>query len=666
MKLRTLIYAAAASALLAVSSMALPEAQTVPSVAHERTDTYRASSHALSAAELEVWLDGFMSSRLERNDVAGAMIVVVQNGSILFKKGYGYADMARRRRFDPDTTLVRPGSVSKLMTWTAVMQQVEQGHIDLDRDVNAYLDFRIPPFNGQPVTMRNLMTHTAGFQESLKDLLLFDPKGRMPLGVFLKNQIPPRIYPPGTTPSYSNYGAALAGYIVQRVSGQPFETYIEHNIFGPLGMRQSSFRQPLPTDMRSEMSQGYITASAPPARYEMLPAPAGSAATTGADMAKFMIAHLGDGEYRGQRILRPDTARTIHNSPLTTISPRLNRMLLGFWESNRNGRRIIGHDGDTLYFHSAFRLLPDENVGLFILVNSIGKDSGGRKIRDDLFANLIDRYFPGPTVTGSLPKNIARHDGQLLAGSYSGTYMSAPRWKIGYASLLDLGTQTVVTTDTAGRVSASTIFGANGKPKIFEEVAPYIWREVGGKSLIVAKVVNGKVAMWGDDENAPIGVYLPTPASRDATWLVPMLALALASLFALALLWPVSSLVRRRYDARLALANKAAQARRWAYIAAVSACAVMLGWLGTLGWIVSTFSFISALDPWILVLHVFSILVFPAAAAMTLRNAWIVFSTRKGVRHVADWAWSGLIAASCLILLYTALTFDLVGFSLTL
>lgn len=661
MRLKALVSAIGALSLLAEPSLA---SQAVRPVVAATTTAQPAAApaRALTAPDLDAWLDGYMATRLERNDVAGAMVVVVKNGSILFSKGYGYADVARRVPVDPDTSLFRPGSVSKLMTWTAVMQQVELGHIDLDRDINAYLDFKIPPFRGRPITMRNLLTHTPGFQESLKDLLLFDPKGRMPLADYLKRQIPPRVYEPGQVPSYSNYGAALAGYIVQRVSGQPYEDYVEQHIFGPLGMQNSSFREPLSARLQARMAQSYEVASGSPMAYEMFPAPAGSAALTGSDMARFMIAHLDQGEYLGQRMLKPETARMMHDTPLTTISPALNRMLLGFWETRRNGHRIIGHDGDTLYFHSVLRLLPDDDVGLFISVNSIGKDNGGRKIRDDLIAGLIDRYFPGPTITGKVSADVARRDGQLLAGSYS----SALRWQIGYASLLDLGTQTVVTADGMGRITASSILGPNGQPRQFEEIAPFVWREIGGKSLIAAKVTDGKVAMWADDENAPIGAFLPTPAARDSAWLVPMLVLSLTALLLMALLWPITALVRRRYAAPLAVPAAAARSRWWVHVGASTALVLMLAWLATLGWIVTTFTFTAALDPWIRVLQLLSCVVFPAAALIALRNVWTVCITRKGWRSAPAWAWSVIVAVSCLTLLYVALAFDLIGFSLAL
>src|SRR5581483_7570422 len=209
----------------------------------------------------------------------------------------------RRTPVDPERTLFRPGSVSKLFTWTAVMQLVEQGKIGLDTDINQYLDFKIPARDGKPVTMRNLMQHTAGFEEQEKGIISADPHSRG-FEALLKQWVPTRVFAPGTTQAYSNYGASLAGYIVQRVSGEPFAAYIEKHIFEPLDMKLSSFRQPLPAALSPLMSKGYEVASAEPRPFEIVgPAPAGSLASPAVDMAHFMIAHLQDGEYNGKRIL---------------------------------------------------------------------------------------------------------------------------------------------------------------------------------------------------------------------------------------------------------------------------------------------------------------------------------------------------------------------------
>src|SRR6516164_7183826 len=291
------------------------------------------AAQPLTAADADSWLDGYLPYALKTNDIAGAVVVIVKDGEVLTERGYGYADVAAKEPVDPKLTLFRPGSVSKLFTWTAVMQLVEQGKIDLDADVNQYLDFRIPPREGKPVTMRNLMQHTAGFEEQAKGVISDNPQAPG-FEVLLKAWVPQRVFAPGTTPAYSNYGASLAGYIVQRVSGEPFDTYVEKHIFEPLDMKYSSFRQPLPPELAPLMSRGYRTASGEAQPFEIVgPAPAGALSSPGEDMAHFMIAQLLGGEYHGKRILAAATAEMMHNTPLTLLPP-LNRMELGFFETN--------------------------------------------------------------------------------------------------------------------------------------------------------------------------------------------------------------------------------------------------------------------------------------------------------------------------------------------
>jgi len=617
-------------------------------------------AHLLSAGDLQTWLDGYMPFALQRDDVAGAVVVVVKDGQVVLQKGYGYADVTTRRPVDPETTLFRPGSVSKLFTWTAVMQQVELGRIALDRDINAYLDFKIPPFHGRPITMRNLMTHTAGFQDALKDLRWTDPNTVPPLGAFLKRQIPARIFAPGQVPAYSNYGTSLGGYIVERVSGQAFDDYVDEHIFAPLGMHQATFRQPLPAQLEASMSAGYNRGSEAPKPYELSGlVPAASAAVSGADMAKFMIAHLQDGEYDGQRILRSDTARLMHDTPLTIINSSLDRMLLGFYELNRNGHRIIGHEGDTRLFHSALELFPDDHVGLFLSLNSLGRDSGAYAVRTGLLDGFADRYFAGPSLQGFMPPATAKADAAVLVGNYDGSR----REETSFAAMLNLILQVTVTADEMGHIVASPVVGLGGQPRPFEEVAPFVWREIGGQDRLAAKVVDGKIVMWAEDGDSPYLVYTRTPSWRDATWLIPLLGFSLGALLLTAVAWPITALVRQRYGVTFALQGRAAQAHRWVRAAGIGAGLLMFAWLTTLGIMAATFYVSSALEPWILILHLLSIVVFPFAAGVSLWSTWVTCTVRRDSRRVFAWMWNGVLALSCLTLFWVALVFHLIGLS---
>jgi CubicO group peptidase (beta-lactamase class C family) len=614
--------------------------------------------------DVEALFDGFMPYTLQRSDVAGAVVVVVKNGEVLLQKGYGYADLATHRPVDPEKTLFRPGSVSKLFTWTAVMQLVEQNRIDLDRDISTYLDFQLPAFDGQAITMRNLMTHTGGFQDSLKDMVT--AKATAPsLEFFLKKQVPDRIFPPGQMTAYSNYGAALAGYIVERLSGQPFDDYVEQHILAPLDMRQTTFRQPLPASLAPMMSLGYVAASDGPKPFEMFgPAPAGGSATTGPDMAKFMIAHLQNGEYAGHRILQQSTAQQMHDTVFTTVSPVLNRMALGFIQSNRNGHRVIGHDGDTRLFHSALTLFLDDNVGLFVSLNSAGRAGDTFDIRRAIFEQFTDRYFPPTLANERGPAVNDKAHARLMAGQYEGSR----RQETSFASFVNLLSQVTLSADDQGRL-VTPIRKLDGEPKTFEEVSPFVWREVGGEEMLAAKVKDGKVLLWGEGDDATV-VYTPAPASRSARWLLPLLLCAVAVLFATAAGWPIAALARRHYGAR-PLEGIAARAHCWKNIAAVSQSLVISAWLTIVLGMMATFYitwmpyFISSsMDKWILIAHGLSVVILPVAALIALWNIWATFRTRTGWRSTFARFRSIVFAISSLTVFYAAVVFHFIGFGI--
>ncbi len=350
------------------------------------------AKHELTSTDIEAFLEGMMPSQLQREDIAGATIAVVKDGKLIFAKGYGFSDVEKRTPVTADSTLFRPGSISKLFTWTSVMQMAEQGKLDLDKDVNEYLDFKIPPAYGKPITLKNIMTHSAGFEELGRDLFVADAEHMYSLERFLKQHVPDRIFPPGVVPAYSNYATALAGYIVQRVSGKSFDQYVQDNIFTPLEMQRTTFVQPLPENIKPLMSNGYKKASDKAQPFEFVEAyPAGSVSTTAKDMSNFMIAHLQNGKFGDKQILKPETAKQMH-SRLYGADDRLNAMCYGFYEESRNGKRIIGHGGDTVFFHSDLHLILDENVGFFVSYNSAG--AGETSARTNLFEAFLDRYFP--------------------------------------------------------------------------------------------------------------------------------------------------------------------------------------------------------------------------------------------------------------------------------
>jgi CubicO group peptidase (beta-lactamase class C family) len=576
---------------------------------------------------------------------------------VLFEKGYGYSDMTARTAVGPDKTLFRIGSTSKLFTWTAVMQLVEQGKLDLDADINGYLDFKIPARDGKPITLRNIMTHTAGFEESLKSLIATDPSRLLTLEAIVKRWTPERIYAAGSTPAYSNYAAALAGYIVARVSGESFDDYIDRHLFAQLGMEHSTSRQPLPNALQPEMSKGYALASQPEKPYELIAAaPAGALASTGSDMARFMIAHLQNGAYGANRILNAETARQMHSTALTMIPP-LDRMMLGFYESNYNGHRIIAHGGDTQWFHSDLNLFIDNGVGLFMSVNSTGKEGAAYPIRDALFREFCDRYFPGPTTTGKVAPEIAAEHAHLMSGRYE----SSRRPQSSFFSFLYLAEQMKVTTNDDGTIDVSSLHGLADQPLRWREIEPFVWREVGGKTLLAAKLENGRVTRFSVNGFSPFTVFEPVPWWRSAAWLLPLLIISVAALTLTALAWPAAALIRRRFGALLNLAGADLKAYRLSRIAAASVAITLTAWGVTLASALSNLRLLSPdLDWWFWVLQLVSVVVFPAAAGVSVWSLHVVWAAKRG------WCargWSIVLVVSCMSVVWAALVFKLIGFN---
>ena len=422
---------------------------------------------------------------MENSHTPGAVVVIVKDGDVFFAKGYGYADLESRSPVDPAKTLFRPGSISKLFTWTAVMQLVEQGKLSLDEDVNTYLDFKIPETFKDPITLRDLMTHTAGFEDKGQGLFKLDPKEVSSLEEYVKQNLPARVFPAGEISAYSNYGTALSGYIVQRVSGIPFNDYIQKNIFDPLAMNNATFQQPLPAKYQPDMASAYnyINGDYVKGSFEyVVGTPAGALSTTGLDMARFMIAHLQNGELDGKRILQEKTAIQMH-SPLYASDPRLDGMAYGFFESMTNGNYVLSHGGDTMLFHSNLFLIPEYNLGLFISTNG----SNGNQMVETVVKSFMDHYFP--VARRSLTPSPDFSD---RAETYAGSYTMARSNFTTMEKILSLTSPVTVTVDQNREVGITLA----GKTMKYIEVEPGLLVNVENPDdRLVLKENNGQVSL---------------------------------------------------------------------------------------------------------------------------------------------------------------------------
>lgn len=615
------------------------------------------SSARLTEADVTAWLDGFMPYAIARGDVAGAVVMVVKvvkDGKLLAQRGYGYADVAARKPVDPQTTLFRPGSVSKLLTWTAIMQLVEQGKLDLDTDINTYLDFKVPR-KGEPITLRHVLTHTTGLEERVKRLMIDDPAGPEPLGEYLRAWVPAQMFKPGSTPAYSNYATSLAGHIVERVSGQSFDDYIDQHILQPLDMRQASFRQPLPAALQPHMSKGYALGSGEPKPFEMVvSAPAGSLSASGADMAKFMLAHLQSAAGQSSPILRADTAARMYERQ-TVHTPPLNAMVLGFYESNINGRRVIAHGGDTKWFHSSLHLFLDDGVGLFVSLNSAGKEGVTGPIRNEIFTQFGNRYFPAghaSEAAGIDAETAAAHARLMASRKYESTRRVNSSSFVKLQSRRQIGF--VVHDD--GTISAAGINATNGQPIRWREVAPFVWQDVAGSGRMAAVVdASGKVQHWSVNGFAPIMQFEPVPTWRSASWLTPLLLVSLAALALSAVCWPAAALVRKRYGQRLAWAPRDLLVRRYARIAAWLIVGTWIAWFAVVGKVKGF-----ELDKWILLLSALGLIAGTLGTAVIGWHAWLSWTARKGWPNRL---WDTWVVIAALSSVYAALVFGLLSFS---
>ena len=465
-------------AILVLLLAGLPAlAQDIPTESNSNASLGSHQQGPTDPQELEAFIDGVMAAQMEAYHIPGATISVVKDGKLFFAKGYGYADSESRKPVIANETLFRIGSVSKLFTWTAVMQLAEQGKLDLNADVNTYLtDFKIPDTYPEPITLAHLMTHTAGFEDNYRiDARSADDV--KPLGEYLANNMPARVRPPGEFTAYSNHGTALAGYIVEEVSGVSFDDYIEKNIYLPLDMQRSTFRQPLPPELAPNMAVGYTYENgaykAEEFEYFNGIMPAGSMSATSTDMAKFMIAHLEDGRYGGVRILQEATAQEMHRQQFT-YDPRINGMCYGFYEGSLNDQKIIEHVGDTIYFHSLLVLLPEENVGLFVSFNSIDTEPENRfgGARVELKQAFLDRYYPIPD-SSSLQTPA---DFQQRAGQLTGSYGITRTVYTTYEKLMGIMMKIDVSATEDGLIFLS---------KQWVEVEPMVFHEVGGQQTLV-------------------------------------------------------------------------------------------------------------------------------------------------------------------------------------
>jgi CubicO group peptidase (beta-lactamase class C family) len=598
-------------------------------------------------------IEPLMNRWIDNRKGPGAVVAVVKRDGPVFAEGYGFADIAARKRFTADATLVRPGSISKLFAGIAVMQLVDAGRLDLDRDVNGYIDFVIPvPDGGVPVTLRRLMTHRAGFEDHAKGVFSRNPEPE-PLGRWLAGNLPARIFPRGDVEAYSNYGLALAGYIVERVSGEPFADYAERHILGPLGMRHSTFRQPLPDDLAPLMAKGYRTSGEPPLRFfeTVFPSPAGALSATGADMGRFMRMLMNGGELDGVRVL--PKARLDEMMAPAGATPA-GYLGLVFFGQKVAGFDTIGHGGATMTFFSSLTIFPEYGIGVFVSRDGIGDIREPGDVPNPA-AVIARRFLPGESRERAPEKAGAGAAAFAAEAAVAGVYHSSRRADTTIVRLGELISQVVVRTDSAGNLNVSQAIWPFGAGRTFRRMDRNLYDGPGGRLAFIDDAGESYFA-------SPSARLQRVPWTLDMRWIAPALAASMAAVFLTLLAWPFAALWRRWRKKRWS----EDRGERRGYLA------VRLVLLADAAVIVAIMLLFMAgrTDPTILneALDPLMLAIYALAWLGVLGAALTVWSAALFWRHGAGSGWSRihhtLIAAGCVMLAWFFVTFHVAGTTL--
>jgi CubicO group peptidase (beta-lactamase class C family) len=576
------------------------------------------------------FVDEFFEGELADSHIPGAVFLMVKDGEVFYARGYGFADLESGIRVDPRRTVFRVGSNSKTLTAAAVLTLVEEGRVELDADVNEYLDqVRIPATFPEPVTLRRLLTHTAGFDERLFGQHARSRDRALSLGEYLATHLTPRTAPPGEVISYNDHGASLAGLVIEDVTGQPFAEYMEERIFSPLGMGHSSFDVAnLPPHIGDNLATAYRFWSGEHTPYEydyIQTAPAAGLVTTAADMGSFLAALLGGGWWGGNRILS-DSMTTVMLDRQFAHSPRLRGRAFGFVESDENGVRALSKDGQATGFLSRIFLIPEAGIGFFTSINLSIFDPGPSFNRASSFHRrlttaILDRYFMPDSAYFDLPEAPAP-DPAFDASPYVGTYRSMEGSRHTIEKITFTGNETAVRDWGDGTLLVG--------PSRWVEMEPGQFQYAEGGPYYVAFALN--------DGGRATHLFIGAGALERVRWYDTARALMAVSagsalLFLSALVgWPFAGWVARRH-------NRPPGSRhpgRWTLL---TAAAVGLAFLVGFGWSFSQTDFqefFKGIPPamsLILALPIIAVPLTLLAAVHSLRAWWAGLGSLAGRIH---------------------------------
>ncbi len=475
-----------------------------------------AQPQLISKSDITAFVDGMVDIQLKRDDAAGAAVLVWQNGQVLLEHGYGEANIATHHSINPESTIFRGGSLSDLFTTVAVLQLVEEGKLSLDCDVNDYLDFPITPKFSRPITLLDLLSQTSGFEAMSVSTKYIQRMNSQSLRSYLTRRIPARIYPPGSIPAASEYGMAIAAYIVQRVAGVPYEEYIKRRIFLPLGMQHSSFYQPLPVSLTLDISQGYQTSTKPPLAFQILEPVSNALSTTAGDMGRFGEALLQGGQLEGQHILQAKSVNEMMSRQFGPV-PMLPGMCLGLHEIWFNRHLFYGAIGDVDAFHSDFEIDPADRLVMFVAYNSNGQGRHLLKFsRGEIIHGILDRYYPYHPEMKSIPSTD--NDRTELTA----TWISCKQNQSNRLALISLMQQYHSFFDTDGNLRIDGFLSDRNTVKKWRKIAQGVWQQYPQDKLAFLTDAKGHYEVMLLAAN-PDTAMIRVPWSDNARLLFPVL-----------------------------------------------------------------------------------------------------------------------------------------------
>ncbi|MDO8902234.1 MAG: serine hydrolase domain-containing protein [Phenylobacterium sp.] len=606
-------------------------------------------------AQLEAYLDGVIGSAMARDRIAGVTVSVVQDGQVILKKGYGHASLSPQRQVDPDRTLFRIGSISKTFTWILLMEEIQAGRIRIDAPINLYLPEQLQIRDqgfAQPVQVAHLLDHSPGFEDRVLGQLMernFDRE--RPMAQYLRQERPRRVREPGQFPTYSNYGVGLAGQALVYVSGRPFEELVEGRITGPLGMTRTSFREPhpprqgipapMPENLARDLSDGFRWS--PVQGFQVRPfeylghlAPAGSASSTAADMARYMIVLLNDGAFgEDARLFGPATARAFR-TPLRPNEAGINDWPHGFIAYPLpGGRKGYGHAGGTLSFASNMVMVPDLGLGVFISVNT----ENGAELAARLPAQVVAQFY-GPAAA---PPQTGHPDLRRLAGRYEGHYLGTRRAYVGlerFVGFILSGVSVQVTRDgrlVTHRLTGSQTWLPDGDP------AQGRFISTTGPDRMVFDIAGGRATAFQ-------GTFNEVRFQRVGLWSRPAMLTWLAGLAALAAIATLVGLaLRNRRDLRQT------QIQSQASLVQTIQAALWLLAMGLFGaWIMGASDTAQVVYTWPGARLLLASACALVAAVLTLFTLASLLSIWRGGRRLDSWPVARKLAFTATTLIYAA------------